>query len=62
MLTLSLVLIAIAAGFAVDRFAFHGDFVRMVIAEIDYLRSGRRSDTPETNDKAPRPIVGRRRT
>ena len=42
-LTAVLVLLAIAAGFAVDRFAFGGEFVRMAIAEARLIRSaGRR--------------------
>jgi hypothetical protein len=41
MLTAALALLAIAAGLAVDRFAFHGEFVRMAIAEVGLLRAGR---------------------
>jgi hypothetical protein len=40
-LTAVLVLLTVAAGFAVDRFVFHGEFVRMAIAEARLIRAGR---------------------
>jgi hypothetical protein len=45
-LTAVLVLLTVAAGFAVDRFVFHGEFVRMAIAEARLIRAGRGRQSP----------------
>ena len=60
MLTFVLVILVLAAGFAVDRYAFKGEFTRLVIAEINYVLAGRRPSEAENETGEPRRIFGRR--
>jgi hypothetical protein len=60
MLTFVLVILVLAAGFAVDRYAFKGEFMRLVIAEISYVLAGRPPAEAEADSDAPRRIFGRR--